>query len=118
MHLVYDENGNPIPHGSHDHGHTHDHAHEHAHTHEHTCESSCDHCEGSGCKNEILALLAYMLQHNEHHAAELDEMADKLEKTGMADAAKQIREGVSDFQKGNMRLSLALTLVKEHLKEA
>ena len=56
----------------------------------------------------------YMLQHNEHHAAELDEMADKLEKAGMADAAKQIREGVSDFQKGNMRLSLALTLVKEH----
>jgi len=64
-----------------------------------------------------LALLTYMLQHNEHHAAELDEMADKLEKAGMADAAKQIREGVSDFQKGNMRLSLALTLVKEHLKE-
>lgn len=61
--------------------------------------------------------LTYMLQHNEHHAAELDEMADKLEKAGMADAAKQIREGVSDFQKGNMRLSLALTLVKEHLKE-
>ena len=69
------------------------------------------------CKDENLALLTYMLQHNEHHAAELDEMADKLEKAGMADAAKQIREGVSDFQKGNMRLSLALTLVKEHLKE-
>ena len=69
------------------------------------------------CKDENLALLTYMLQHNEHHAAELDEMADKLEKAGMADAAKQIREGVSDFQKVNMRLSLALTLVKEHLKE-
>ena len=51
------------------------------------------------------------------YTSELDEMADKLEKAGMADAAKQIREGVSDFQKGNMRLSLALTLVKEHLKE-
>lgn len=38
-------------------------------------------------------------------------------KPGWQDAAKQIREGVSDFQKGNMRLSLALTLVKEHLKE-
>ncbi|MCI5648903.1 MAG: cobalt transporter [Fusicatenibacter sp.] len=108
MHLLYDENGNPIPHGT----------HEHEHTHEHHCENSCGSCEGSTCKDENLALLTYMLQHNEHHAAELDEMADKLEKSGMADAARQIREGVSDFQKGNMRLSLALTLVKEHLKEA
>jgi len=37
---------------------------------------------------------------------------------GMGDAANQLREGASDFQKGNMRLSLALTLVKEHMKEA
>ena len=88
MHLLHDENGNPVPHGGH-----HEHSHEHSHS-------------------------TYMLQHNEHHAAELDEMADKLEKAGLADAAKQIREGVSDFQKGNMRLSLALTLVKEQLKEA
>ena len=33
-------------------------------------------------------------------------------------AARTIEEGVADFQKGNMRLSLALTLVKEHQKEA
>ena len=58
-----------------------------------------------------------MQQHKDHHAAELDELADKLEKAGMADAAKLTRDGESDFQKGNMRLSLALTLVKEHLKE-
>ncbi len=82
------------------------------------CGHACNACGSEEkCKDENLALLTYMLQHNEHHAAELDEMADKLEKAGMADAAKQIREGVSDFQKGNMRLSLALTLVKEHLKE-
>ena len=81
------------------------------------CIHRCNACSEEKCKDENLALLTYMLQHNEHHAAELDEMADKLEKAGMADAAKQIREGVSDFQKGNMRLSLALTLVKEHLKE-
>ena len=34
------------------------------------------------------------------------------------EAPKTIKEGVADFQKGNMRLGLALTLVKEHLKEA
>ena len=47
-----------------------------------------------------------------------NDVPDKLEKAGLSDAAKQIREGVSDFQKGNMRLGPALTLVKEHLKEA
>ena len=115
-------------HHHHDHdecccGHDHDEEHEHHHHHDHhhegeDCGHACNACGSEEkCKDENLALLTYMLQHNEHHAAELDEMADKLEKAGMADAAKQIREGVSDFQKGNMRLSLALTLVKEHLKE-
>ena len=117
-------------HDDHDH-HDHDHDehhhdehhghHHHHHDHHHEgedCGHACNACGSEEkCKDENLALLTYMLQHNEHHAAELDEMADKLEKAGMADAAKQIREGVSDFQKGNMRLSLALTLVKEHLKE-
>ena len=110
MHLLHDENGNPVPHGGH-----HEHSHEHSHSHD--CGNGChEHCEGE-CKDENVALLTYMLQHNEHHAAELDEMADKLEKAGLADAAKQIREGVSDFQKGNMRLGLALTLVKSELEK-
>ena len=88
MHLLYDENGNPIPHGAHDeHHHHHDHHHEGE-----DCGHACNACGSEEkCKDENLALLTYMLQHNEHHAAELDEMADKLEKAGMADAAKQIR---------------------------
>ena len=40
-----------------------------------------------------------MVQHNEHHAAELDQMADNLEKMDLLDAAKTIRDGVADFQK-------------------
>ena len=31
-------------------------------------------------------------------------------------SARTIREAVADFQKGNMRLGLALTLVKEEMK--
>ena len=58
-----------------------------------------------------------MVDHNEHHAAELDQMADNLAKLGMETAAKQIKEAVSDFQKGNLRLRLALTTVKEELEE-
>ena len=73
-------------------------------------------CQGGDCKNETVALLTYMLQHNEHHAAELDQMADNLKKLNMDAAAKTIKEAVSDFQKGNMRLGLALTFVKEELK--
>lgn len=116
MHVIKDEQGNPVPHGSgsscapeHDCG-----------EHGHGC-SGCAQASGCGPKDdrqEALALLQYMIQHNGHHAAELMPLADNLEKLGMGDAADQIREGSLDFQKGNMRLSLALTLVKEHMKEA
>lgn len=132
MHLIKDENGNVMPHTHGDahthehngevhshqegHGHQHDHEHTHGCEHSHTCGSDC---QNSGdCKNETVALLSYMLDHNEHHAAELDQMADNLVKLGMDTAAKQIKEAVSEFQKGNLRLSLALTTVKEELKEA
>ena len=119
--------------GGHDHEHSHEHTHEHTHedgvTHSHThshaegdnhChthgDGHCGSCESGDCKNETVALLTYMLQHNEHHAAELDQMADNLKKLNMDAAAKTIKEAVADFQKGNMRLGLALTLVKEELK--
>ena len=110
MHLIKDENGNVIPHGQEAHSHEHQHEPEH-------CGSCQEGCQG-GCTEEVVALLNYMLSHNEHHAQELDQMAENLKKLGMDDAAKTIKEGVSDFQKGNMRLGLALALVKEHLKEA
>ena len=129
-----DENGNIIPHGAehthehshedghtHTHPHTHEHGHEddHHHDHEHGCEGSCD-TGCSGCsgaaqdpKAQLTALLGYMLNHNESHARELDEMAGKIAEAGMPEAAEQIRKGVAEFQKGNMYLSLALSMVKE-----
>lgn len=123
MHLIKDENGNLIQHG---HEHVHEHTHEHTHadgvTHshgegcqEHTHEH-CGSCQEGDCKKETIALLTYMLQHNEHHAQELDQMAENLDKMGLAASAKAIRDAVADFQKSNMRLGLALTLVKEELK--
>lgn len=105
MHIIKDENGNILPHGSH--GHAHEHEHEHA---------ECNGCGGCGEKSpkeQLTALLGYMLSHNESHAKELDDMAAKLQQAGMADAAEQIRKGVAEFQKGNMYLSLALAMVKE-----
>lgn len=133
MHLIKDEAGNLVSHGhgdehSHEHVHadgsvhTHVHSHEagHEHEHSHGCDGCHSHgeCDGNSCKNETVAVLTYMLSHNQHHAAELEQMAANLRKLGMDDAARTIEDGVSDFQKGNLRLSLALALVKEHLKEA
>ena len=43
-------------------------------------------------------------------------IADPAAKIGMDAACKTIKEAVADFQKGNMRLGLALTLVKEEMK--
>lgn len=112
MHLIKDENGNPIAHTGH-HEHNSEGCGEHQHCHDHSCNA----CEKDH-KDETTALLSYMLSHNEHHAQELEQMSVNLEKLGMDDAAAQIKEAVSEFQKGNIRLSLALTLVKEHIKEA
>jgi len=108
---------------THNHHHDHDHHHGHHHDHDHShgdchadCESGC--CGGCGekdPKDQLIALLSYMLSHNESHAAELDGMAAKLAATGMADAAEQIKKGVTEFQKGNMYLSLALSMVKERI---
>lgn len=124
----------------HDYNHTHDHSHEcgcgHDHAHEHECgcghdhghdhECGCGHDhghdhhhEGCGCgcggheqPDENVAILTYMLDHNKHHALELKEIAKHLREVGKDDAAAQIEKGVEDFEKGNMRLSIALSLVK------
>ena len=83
-------------------GHGHDHEHGHEHTHDH----------GAQPKDEDTAVLAYMLDHNKHHARELAEIAKHLREQGKDDAAAQIEKGVEDFEKGNMRLSIALSLVQ------
>lgn len=96
-------------------GHDH-HEHEHEHHHE---DSGCGHehsHEGCGHEHspqeEHVAILSYMLDHNKHHAAELKEIAAHLREAGEEEAAVQIEKGVEDFEKGNMRLSIALSLVK------
>ena len=110
MHIIKDENGNVCPHAHDEYHHHHDHHHEGE-----DCGHACNACGSEEkCKDENLALLTYMLQHNEHHAAELDQMADKLRKAGMDTAAEQIRKAVDEFQKGNLYLSVALATVKEN----
>ena len=99
----------------HDHAHPHDHDHLHAegieHTHSHDCGGHCHSCEG-GCQHtpmeELTALMKYMVGHNASHARELAELANQLEKAGNHTAYEQVMAAVSDFEKGNMRLSVVL----------
>ena len=110
---------------SHDHAHTHEHAHphdhehlqEHAHSHEehthsHDCSGQCGSC-ASHCEHtpmeELVALMKYMVGHNAAHAKELADLAAQLEKIGSHTAYEQVMAAVSDFEKGNMRLSVVLS---------
>ena len=95
----------------HHHDHTHDHHHDHDHCHDHDCAGSCQSCAG-GCSHtpmeELTALMKYMATHNAAHAKELADLAVQLDKAGNHMAYEQVMAAVSDFEKGNMRLSLVL----------
>ena len=118
MHLDHDHTGLPHDHDHpHTHEHTHDgvtHTHEHAHPHDHThdCGHSCESC-GTPCEHtpmeELTALMKYMVGHNAAHAKELADLAGQLDKAGNHTAYEQVMTAVSDFEKGNMRLSVVLT---------
>ena len=104
------DHGHAHPH-EHDHLHGEGHAHNHSHEHSHDCGGSCGSCCG-GCEHtpmeELLALMKYMVGHNAAHAKELADLAIQLEKAGSHAAFEQVMAAVSDFEKGNMRLSAVL----------
>lgn len=108
---------------THEHAHAHEHDHEHPHTHEclhgeghththsHDCSHDCHSC-ASTCSHtpmeELVALMKYMVGHNAAHARELADLAAQLEKAGSHMAYEQVMAAVSDFEKGNLRLSAVL----------
>lgn len=114
---------------THTHEHTHDQEHAHTHTHEemhalgiphdhdhdHDCAHDCGSC-ASQCEHtpmeELTALMQYMVGHNAAHARELAELASQLEKNGNHVAYEQVMAAVSDFEKGNLRLSAVLASLK------
>ena len=113
--------------GVHAHTHTHDgvtHTHEHAHHHDHDHDHDHDHheCDQSACaacggcehspREELVALMKYMVNHNTAHANELAELAKKLEAMGDKTAYEQVMLAVSDFEKGNLRLSTILAAMQ------
>jgi len=128
MHILTDENGNPIPHG-HDHqetageqghcghccgGDEHaDHEHEHGHHHHHHDHGHGPAPEQISSAKQLKAILTYMYQHNEAHTQELGAMEAKLTQMGHEQAAEQLHKALEEYGKGNMYLNLALGLVPD-----
>ena len=102
-------------HHDHDHEHHHHHDHSHDHSHDHGCAHSCQSC-GTPCEHtpmeELMALMQYMTNHNAAHARELADLAVQLQKAGNPSAYEQVMAAVSDFEKGNMRLSVVLNSLR------
>ena len=71
--------------------------------------------DAEDCPNleEVVALLAYTLQHNIHHDAELRQMQEQLRLLGLGDAAEQLGQSMADFAAGNARLAILLKTLQE-----
>ncbi len=98
-------------HEQHDHEYMHEHniPHEH-HDHEQApaqCSGDCSQCSVDP-KTELIAMMKYMVNHNAAHANELANLAKQLQTMGDTMAYEQVMAAVSDFEKGNMRLSAVL----------
>ena len=96
---------------AHTHEHHHNHGCDHDHDHDHDCGGQCAGCAGT-CQHtpmeELLALMKYMANHNAAHARELADLAVQLDKAGNHPAYEQVMAAVSDFEKGNLRLTAVL----------
>jgi len=105
MHIDHEHNCHCHDHEHHHHDHHDHHHHDHDHC-GHEC-GGCGHCEHTPME-ELVALMKYMVGHNASHAKELADLANQLEKAGSHTAYEQVMAAVSDFEKGNMRLSVVL----------
>ena len=85
--------------------HEHEPGHEHGHTHGHTHAP----VEGGVAPEErTRTLLAYMIEHNEHHASELSELTDSLDGA----ARERLLEAIRGFGAANAQLREVLDLIK------
>ena len=77
------------------------HEHEHEHTHAPIAGDIAP-------EKRTRALLAYMIDHNEHHASELCGLADSLDGA----ARERLLEATRGFEAANARLREVLELIK------
>ena len=84
----------------------HDYHENHGHVHHHAHQEPP--VEGSDHERDI-ALLAYMVQHNQSHADELRDVAGQFDER----TASLIGEAIDLFDQGNKKLEEALGILKE-----
>ncbi|MBQ8910608.1 MAG: class I SAM-dependent methyltransferase [Oscillospiraceae bacterium] len=87
-------------------GHLHSHG---DHTHSHDYEGEHSHGESETPMEELLALMKFMVRHNDAHAQELAELAQQLKTAGKNRAYQQIMDAVSDFDMVNAKLDAVVT---------
>jgi len=75
-------------------GHSHAHGHGHTHSHDHNATPM----------EELLALMKYMVTHNDAHAQELAELAEQLKDAGKARAYQKLMDAVASFDIANAQL--------------
>lgn len=61
---------------------------------------------------KTLALLSYMLQHNREHTQELADLGIRLEQSGKAKAARQLKAATEEYERGNKNLEAAIASAK------
>ena len=96
-------------HGGHRHAHAHSQAHDHSHVGGH------QHCAEETPMEELLALMKYMVTHNDTHAQEMAELATKIRDAGKVSAYKKIMDAVADFDILNAKFDAVL---KELMRDA
>ena len=89
-------------HGGHAHAHAHIGNHDHSHSHGHS------HCDNETPMEELLALMKYMVAHNDAHAQEMAELATKIRDAGKIHAYKKIMDAVADFDILNAKFDAVL----------
>lgn len=88
-------------HGMGYHRHTHGHGHDHDH-HHHAAPAAATPMD------EMMALMKFMVAHNEAHAEELAQLAQQLEDAGRRGAYRRVMDAVSYFDMGNATLAAVL----------
>ena len=87
------------------------HSHAEGVPHPQNCSGDCNHCAGDP-REEAIAVLNYMISHNTAHANELAKLADRIRAVGGASAYEQVLSAMSDYEKGNMRLTAVLSAIR------
>ena len=91
----------------HSHG-GHSHAHAHSGIHDHSHGGGHSHCDDDTPMEELLALMKYMVTHNDTHAQEMAELATKIRAAGKEHAYRKIMDAVADFDILNAKFDAVL----------